>query len=1143
MDFSFVLRPRLAPGLALLVLVSAPLQAAPQLDKPISPARADSAAVVPGAAPEATDAARPGPLPKARALVAALNPEAVRLAVDDLIATHGARYPRGVEYRARLLALEGAVAAAKAACVAADDAALLALLGPVSRYQEIRDEALLANPLLDAGQLMLVRRSSGKLGLPANWQGNSSISATGYDNAIVVLSPVRPTGTLTTLYKPENGRFVGDLNLHFDGRKVLFSMPGGANERWNLWEIGCDGTQLKQLTQLNDKDVDAYDGAYLPDGGVVFMCSATYQGVPCVGGSDYVANLYRMDGNGGNMRRLTFDQEMNWSPMVMNDGRVLFTRWEYTDNAHYFTRLLFTMNPDGTGQQSIYGSNSYWPNSMFYARQVPGSPSKLITIVSGHHGVKRAGELILLDLAKGRQEADGVVQRIPGRGQRVVPVMADRLVDKSWPRFLHPQPLSDKYFIVSGQLDAKADWGIYLVDVFDNIVPIYSIPGQALLEPTPLKATVRPPVIPDRVRPDEKTATVLLTDVYSGPGLAGIPRGAVKRLRLYSYNFNQRNEGSHDKVGIHSGWEVKRILGTVPVEADGSASFSIPANTPIAVQPLDEQGRTLQAMRSWFTGQPGEVVSCVGCHDQQNSAPPASGTIASRRAPSPVQSWYGPARPFAFTNEVQPVLDRSCVACHDGGPGKPAPTLANPTVPASFKQDVAYLALHPYVRRPGPESDCHLMRPMEYHTSTSELMQMLAQGHHGVTLDSEALDRLNTWIDLNAPWRGSWAADGKPAAGSNRQRRLELDERYAGSPVDSEGEFAAATAARLARGKITPVTPIAETHVPPLSVGPVVPGWPFDAAKAAQLQQGGGAPATRTLDLGEGVTLELTRIPGGRFLMGDAAGNANERPATPVEIGSAFWMGRFEITNRQYRRFDATHDSRYIDQQWKDHTTPGYPANQPEQPVIRVTWKQAQAFCAWLSKRTGETVALPTEAQWEWACRAGSATPNWFGGADADFSPFANLADHSLTRFAVRGVNPQPMKNPGPDDAFIPRRDDRNDGQMISGPVGRYKPNPWGLYDMQGNVAEWTRTTYHPYPYSGDGREQSAGRLQRLVRHVWSTPYVDGAAGDATVTGPKVVRGGSWRDRPQRATSAFRLAYEPYQPVYNVGFRVIIESK
>lgn len=1060
-------------------------------------------------APKAQDG-----LAEVNALLAAVNPEAVDLAIADLIATQGDRYPQGRDYQSRLAALAPAITAAKSAKVAPDEASLRRILGDLRQYQALSQQALLANPLLDAERLLLVRRSPKNLGLPANWQGNTSISLDGYDNELIVLSPVRPGGTLTSLYKPDKSRFVGDLDLHFDGKKVLFSMPGGVNERWQLWEMPTEGGTPKQLTKIEDKDLDAYDGAYLPDGGVVFMCSATFQGVPCVGGADYVANLYRMDGDGGAMRRLCYDQEMNWSPMVMHDGRVLYTRWEYTDTAHYFTRLLFTMNPDGTGQQAVYGSNSYWPNSMFYTRQVPGAPSKLITIVSGHHGVKRAGELILLDLAKGRHETAGVVQRIPGRGKIVEPKIADQLVENSWPKFLHPQPLSDKYFLVSCQLNAKADWGIYLADVFDNLVPICTLPGQALLEPTLLKSSVRPPVIPDRVRPEAKDATVVLTDVYSGPGLAGIPRGSVKQLRLISYHFAYRNMGSHDKVGLHSGWDIKRILGTVPVEADGSASFSIPANLPVAVQPLDAQGRTLQTMRSWFSGQPGEVVSCVGCHDQQNSAPPAKGTLASRRAPSPITPWYGPARPFAFVNEVQPVLDRNCVACHDGSAGKPAPSFVNKVPPKNYTDDVAYLGLHPFVRRPGPESDYHLLKPMEYHTSTSELMQMLAKGHHGVVLDGESQDRLNTWIDLNAPWRGSWdmAATPDPRV----IRRKELDARYDANPIDTEGEYAIATAARKAQG---PVTPIVPPNQPTVSVeAPKVSGWPFTAAEAVQRQQAAGGESKRSVDLGDGTTLELVRIPGGSFVMGDAAGDADERPLAPVKIAAPFWMGRVEITNRQFARFDAAHDSRYIDQQWKDHTTPGYPANLPDQPVIRVTWHQARAFCAWLAQRTGAKVDLPTEAQWEWACRAGTDSAFSFGGQDVDFSLFTNLADYSLTAFAVRGVNPQPIKNPGPNDAFIPRIDQRNDGQMISAPVGTYLANPWGLRDTHGNVGEWTRSDYRPYPYQAGGR--------------------DGGAVDV----PKVVRGGSWRDRPYRARSAFRSVYQPHQPVYNVGFRIIIED-
>lgn len=291
-----------------------------------------------------------------RDVLATIDCEAVRLAVDDLIATQGARYAKGADFRARLATLERAVTEAK---TTKDDATLTRLGEQILAYRKLSQEALLANPLIDFDQLLLVRRSPKQMGLPHNWNGNSSIPRNGYDNEIAVLSPVRPSGTLTTVFKPPKGEFVGDLDLHFDAKKLLFSMPGGTSGRWKLWEINVDGKALSQVSKDEDPDLDNYDGAYLPDGGVVFMSSATYQGVPCVGGSDYVANLYRMDIDGSHVRRLCFDQEMNWSPMVMNDGRVLYTRWEYTDTAHYFTRLLFTMNPDGTGQQSVYGSNSY----------------------------------------------------------------------------------------------------------------------------------------------------------------------------------------------------------------------------------------------------------------------------------------------------------------------------------------------------------------------------------------------------------------------------------------------------------------------------------------------------------------------------------------------------------------------------------------------------------------------------------------------------------------------------------------------------------------------------------------------------------------------------------------------------------------
>ena len=350
-----------------------------------------------------------------------------------------------------------------------------------------------------------------------------------------------------------------------------------------------------------EPDVDNYDACYLPSEKIMFDSTRTIQGIPCVGGANAVANLCVMDADGKNARQLCFDQDHDWCPTLLNNGRVMYSRWEYSDTSHYFTRILFHMNPDGTNQAEYYGSNSFWPNSIFYARPIPNDPSKVVAIVSGHHGVPRMGELVLFDPAKGRDEDKGVVQRIPGYGKKVEPVIADTLVDESWPKFLHPYPLNEKYFLASCKPDPDSPWGLYLVDVFDNMVLLCEQPATPLFEPVPFRKTPRPPVIVDRVKTEKQTGTVYLTDIYRGQGLQGVPRGTVKSLRLYEIHYCYPEMGGHYCIGMEGPWDVHRILGTVPVYDDGSAFFTVPANMPIAAQPLDDKGRAIQLMRSWFT--------------------------------------------------------------------------------------------------------------------------------------------------------------------------------------------------------------------------------------------------------------------------------------------------------------------------------------------------------------------------------------------------------------------------------------------------------------------------------------------------------------------------------------------------------------
>jgi len=1025
------------------------------------------------------------------------TPASLRLAIEDLKGTFGDRYPKADEYLAKLVEIEPKMDSEEGKAA----------------FEALKKEALMANPLLDFDTLLLVRRR-GASGMPANWQGNSSLKTkssvdkkTGeirgaFDNEIAALSPLLD-GTIKDLYKPSAGQFVGDFDLHFDADRILFSSIAD-NGAWAVFEIKVDGTGLRQVSPDMGNDVDNYDPVYLPDGRIIFDSSSGYQGVPCVGGKDYVANLHIMNADGTGIRRLCFEQDNDWCPVVMPNGRVMYLRWEYTDSAHYFSRVLMHMNPDGTDQRAYYGSNSYWPNSLFYARPVPGSGSMFVGIVTGHHGVRREGELVLFDAARGRFEADGAVQRIPGYGKKVEAITLDRLVDRSHPRFLHPYPLSDKYFLAS--CNAAGGWGLYLVDVFDNMLQLKEEKGAMLFEPVPLRKTERPPVIPDRVRPGAPDAVMIITDIYEGPGLAGVPRGAVKSLRVYKYEYSPRQKGGHYSMGMEAGWDVHIILGTVPVEEDGSAIFRVPANTPLSFQPLDAEGKALAIMRSWAVAMPGEISSCVGCHEPQKDTIPVRPTVAAFRAPRDITPWYGPARGFSFPREIQPVLDKFCVGCHDGSVAKNGKTKPDFSAPTA-----AYSVLHPYVRRNGPEGDYNLLTPLEFHADTSELIQMLSKGHHNVKLDEEGWSRLVTWIDLNAPYKGTWAE-----AGANKDilaRRLELRKQYACVDTDAEHVL------NPYEKKTQFIKPKA---LPPPPAAPAIPEWPIAEQAARALQESvtsGTRIVTMELALGDDAAMKLVRVPAGEFPMGSNSETPVERPVTRVSIAKPYWVGATEVTLEQYRQFDPDYMNGVYDMHYKDQVKRGYFMDDPKFPVIRVSWQRAMEYCRWLSEKTGKKISLPTEAQWEWACRAGTATPLSFGDMDADFSPFANLADAKVKEMAVKGVNPQPIKNP-PKDWDFELKDARfNDGVLHLAEAGRYKPNVWGLHDMHGNAAEWTRSAYKPYPYSDtDGRN------------------------DVTTGAKRVVRGGSWHDRQHRSTSSFRLGYPDWQRVYHVGFRVVLED-
>lgn len=1117
-----------------------------------------------------------------KALVATSSPEALVRSIKHILKNKPREYKNGRAFLRQAQIFEKTMPEILEKLAAGDPEAVKAM----DEYGKLKYAALVVeNPYVDFDEILVVLTD--KIARKANWLGTHVMQPKGYNSKIARLNV--KTGKVTDVYKPDDGAFVGEMDLHYDAKKLLFSSTD-ENNKYQVMEVGVDGSNLRQVSTIAGDHVHNYGGAYLPNEKIVFSSTAPMVGVPCIGGSESVPNLYLMGPNGEDTRQLTFEQDADWYPTVTPDGKIMYLRWEYTDIMHYYSRIMMTMNPDGTNQRAIYGSQSLWPNAMFNARPLPGEPGRFSAVVSGHHGVAGTGKLTIFDTNKGYAHADGVVQHIPGYGKKVTHVTVDQLYptvkkellktfpdlqdvvtklindhmpestrvgkdyhelnndffNKCYPRlrdhypyemaldldqlangvypqFYQPYPVSAQYCLAVAQLTGNSDWGLYLVDTFDNFVPIQGVDEadyRYAVDPYPLRKRERPPIIPDRINMQDKEATCYIQNVYRGPGLKGVPVGTVDTLRIFTYAYGYYKVGNHHHMGVESGWDVKRLLGAVKVEDDGSAMFKIPANTTISIQPLDKAGRAIQLFRSWLVAMPGEELSCIGCHESPAEPPVTNRTVASGKAPQRITPNRSQVEGYSFNAEIQPILDAYCIRCHNGNdPKKPNFKDTKIAKPRSFSANFsnAYYAFHKYFRRPGPESAGTMGIPYEYHASTSEGVQLLSKGHHGVKLDDDSWRRLYTWIDLNVPFYGSWSSAYSADDGRSKwtadisAKAAALRAKYA--HVNSDWEYIP--------GKSYPVTVSKEKGLDksdPISVS--AENWPFDPASAKQLQQKAGPEQKKVVDLGDGLKITMVRIPAGEFVMGSDEDTPQEQPRHKVKIDKAFWISENEIKNELFFAFKPDHNASVFDQQWKDHVRLGYYANYDEQPAVRMSWKDANDFCAWFGKKTGQKAVLPTEAQWEWVCRAGSDKAMAFGSKASDFSTYANLADKSIEKYAVSGVNPTASKglvgNPAHD--YVPRITEFDDKQFLISGTKQYQPNAWGVYDMHGNVAEWTRSDYVSYPYQADKSNSMNARTE------------------------KVVRGGSFFDRPYRATSSYRLGYAPWQGVFNVGFRVVIEE-
>ncbi|NDV57312.1 hypothetical protein [Bacteroides sp. 519] len=579
-----------------------------------------------------------------------------------------------------------------------------------------------------------------------------------------------------------------DPDVHFDGKHILFSWKKSQKEDdFHLYEMEIPSQKVKQLTAgLGYADIEP---VYLPDGNILFNSTRGGNAVDCW--KVEVSNLFLCNREGKYIRRVGYDQVHTTKPSVLDDGRVIYTRWDYNDRGQIFTQPLFQMNPDGTGQTEYYGANSFFPTTVVHARQIPGTRKIMGTFI-GHH-TPQHGKLGIIDPEAGRHENEGVTFVAPQRKPE-----AER-IDKYGQfsdQFQYPYPLSEKDFLISYSplgyyVGRPIDFAIYWMNVDGERELLAADANISCNQPVMLSARKRPFTRANIVNYNKKNGVYYMQNIYAGNGLDGIEPGTVKKLRIVEIIYRPASVGAAFGVGAggaghaftpvgvgNASWDVKRILGTIDVEPDGSAFFSVPARTPLYFQALDKNNKVVQTMRSWSTLQPGETQSCVGCHEHKNTVPLTSHpmSIAMEKGIRIIEPEGIGERNFSYIKEVQPIWDAKCISCHDGvkhsmslkGDLKVVDTQTR------RKYSDSYLNLtharktthdndswqgnphHPEVNWISSLSEPTILKPYFAGSATSNLIKRLENGHGGVTLTKNEIETVSTWLDLLVPFVGNY---------------------------------------------------------------------------------------------------------------------------------------------------------------------------------------------------------------------------------------------------------------------------------------------------------------------------------------------------------------------------------------------------
>ena len=549
------------------------------------------------------------------------------------------------------------------------------------------------------------------------------------------------TGKTRCLVEDVQGT-VRDPQVSYDGRTILFSYRPGGTDQFHLFEIDRDGSHLKQLTHGIYDDIEP---TYLPDGGIAFVSSRGKRWVNCW--LTQVAILYRCDSDGSNIQPLSCNGEQDNTPWPLPDGRLLYMRWEYVDRSQVDYHHLWTMNPDGTGQMVFYG-NMKPGTLMIDAKPIPGTNEILSIFSPGHGRREHEGAVTLLTVKQGPDDPTSY-KEISGH------------------QFRDPYPLSANAFLVATGSQ------MVLMDRQGKTKSLYRLPeawakaGVKLHEPRPIRSRPRERMIPARREDTEDTGRLILTNANIGRHMQGVERGEIKKLLVMEVlPMPIHYTGGMDPISYSGTFTLERVLGTIPVEADGSAYMELPALRSFFFVALDENDNSVKRMQSFLSVMPGETTSCVGCHEHRtyavkngNQATP----LALTRAPSRVTPIPGIPDVFDFPRDIQPVLDRHCVSCHNYDQYEGGVILTGDRGPMFSHSYYTLTALHQIADgRDKAESN---LAPKTIGAVASPLMHKILGHHNDVNLSPHEINLVRYWLESGAPYPGTYGALGSGMIG------------------------------------------------------------------------------------------------------------------------------------------------------------------------------------------------------------------------------------------------------------------------------------------------------------------------------------------------------------------------------------------